>query len=187
MAEFKCEFPEGCRLDLWASVIKSKFIEKQCEVLDNTFCVPEDGPDGVKGKIEQVDDIKVKVREVVTSLNFNKVKIHVRYEVVLFTLVNQTYQIITVTDSFDKTIELDEFDPPLTAEQFRNDVREAQVVLNNWDFDYEIKGACEDPCSPCYCNNLAMVPGTCLRLVVYVDINVKLTKSHDIVVYGELD
>ena len=24
----KCEFPEGCRLDLWAKVIKAKYIEK---------------------------------------------------------------------------------------------------------------------------------------------------------------
>ena len=29
MAQLKCEFPEGCRLDLFAKVIKAKFIEKE--------------------------------------------------------------------------------------------------------------------------------------------------------------
>lgn len=38
----KCEFPEGCMLDLWAKVIKAKYIEKQVKVLDTVFCVPDE-------------------------------------------------------------------------------------------------------------------------------------------------
>lgn len=209
MSDFKCEYPEGCKLDLWAKVIKAKFIEKQAQILDTTFCVPDSGPDGVGGKVEMIDDIKVKVIEVYEDLNFNKVKIYVKYEVILFAIVNGCYQIITVADTYEQTIELDEFDPPLSIEEFRNEVEDSEIVLCNWNFDYEIHGACEDPCSPCapsphFGHNPPNAPfdacdpclpnpipcpqtGTCLQLVVYADIICKLGKMHDIVVYGELD
>lgn len=186
MADLKCEYPEGCRLDLWAKVIKAKYIEKQVKVLDTTFCVSDcpPGQGGVGGKITNVDDIKVKVLEAYEDLNFNKVKIHIRYEVILFVIVNGDYQIVTVEDTYEQTIELDEFDPPLTAEEFRNEIEQSEIILCNWNFDYEIKGYCEDQTieSPCFDQH-----GTCLRLVVYVDIIDKLGKMHDIIVYGELD
>ena len=57
MAELKCEFPEGCMLDLY-KVIKAKYVERQVKVLDTMFCVPDEQ---VGGKISTVDDIKVKV------------------------------------------------------------------------------------------------------------------------------
>lgn len=196
MADLKCEYPEGCRLDLWAKVIKAKYIEKQVKVLDTTFCVPDCGEGGVGGKISQVDDIKVKVLEAYEDLNFNKVKIHIHYEVILFVIVEGNYQIVTVEDTYEQTIELYQFDPPLTVEEFRNEIEQSEIVLCNWSFDYEIKGFCEDHHSPCrphphpHDMDAAVKPimtGTCLQLVVYVDIIDKLGKMHDIIVYGELD
>lgn len=184
----KCEFPDGCRLDLWAKVIKAKYVARQVRVLDTTFCVPEqeDNP----GKIQYVDDIKVKVLEAYEDLNFNRVKIFFRYEIVLFVIVNGTYQLVTVEDSYEQNIDLDEFDPPLCPDEFRLEISDSELIVCNWNFDYEIRGACEDPdpCNPCRPPHCApVVNGTCLRLVVYVDIIDKLGKMHDIIVYGEIN
>ncbi|MGI5881218.1 MAG: hypothetical protein ACOX6L_11685 [Syntrophomonadaceae bacterium] len=183
MAGLKCEFPEGCKLDLWAKVIKAKYIAKQVKVLDTTFCVPDQQ---VGGKISCVEDIKVKVLQVSEDLQcFNRVRVFVDYEVILFVLVQGEYQIITVSDRFDQTIELDEFDPPLTIEEFRSEVDQSEVILKNWSFDFEIKGNCEDPSNPCKLTS--PIKGTCIGLRVYVDIIDKLGKMHDVIVYGELD
>jgi hypothetical protein len=40
MSELKCEFPEGCRLDLFAKVVKAKYIARQVKVLEDFVCVP---------------------------------------------------------------------------------------------------------------------------------------------------
>lgn len=184
----KCEYPEGCRLDLWAKVIKAKYVARQVRVLDTTFCVPENVENA--GKIQYVDDIKVKVLEAYEDLNFNRVKIFFRYEIVLFVIVNGSYQLITVEDSYEQNIDLDEFDPPLCPDEFRLEISDSELLLCNWNFDYEIRGACEDPdpCNPCRPTpGTPPVAGTCLRLVVYVDIIDKLGKMHDIIVYGEIN
>lgn len=209
MAELKCEYPEGCRLDLWAKVIKAKNIQKQEKVLQEFFCIP-DGPIctpgdqsegcGVGGKVIQVDDIKVNVLEAREVLNFNKVKIFIDYEIILFIMVQpldpmlEPFPFIWVIKNlhFEKTIELDQFDPPLTIEEFRNEIDQSEIILCNWSFDYEFKGFCEDPLSPCFPllnnSNCPFPPtGTCIEMVVYVDIIDKLGKMHDIIVYGELD
>ena len=68
MAELKCEFPEGCRLDLFAKVIKAKFTSKQVKILDTMFCVPDEQ---VGGKITNVEDIKVKILQTFEDLAFN--------------------------------------------------------------------------------------------------------------------
>ncbi len=182
MAELKCEFPEGCRLDLFAKVIKAKFISKQVKILDTMFCVPDEQ---VGGKITNVEDIKVKIIQTFEDLAFNKVKIFIDYEVILFVLVDGEYQIITVTDRFDQTLELDEFDPPLTIEEFRTEIEQSEIILKNFSFDFEIRGNCEDPSNPC--NLTTPIRGTCIGLKVFVDIIVKLGKMHDIIVFGELD
>ncbi|MEQ8176610.1 MAG: hypothetical protein ABRQ26_16275 [Syntrophomonadaceae bacterium] len=178
----KCEFPEGCMLDLFAKVIKAKFIEKQVKVLDILFCVPDEQ---VGGKISFVDDIKVKVLSTHEDLAFNKVKLFIDFEVILFVIVDHEFQIITVTDRFDQVIELDEFDPPLTPEEFRTEIEQSEIILKNWSFDVEIKGNCEDAGNPCKLTS--PVRGTCISLKAYVDIIDKLGKMHDVIVYGELD
>ncbi len=187
MAELKCDFPDGCKLDLWAKVVKAKYIEKQAQILDTTFCIPDCGPDGVGGMVQLIDDIKVKVRDKYCDLNFNKVKIYIDYEIILFVKVDGNYQIVTVNDIYEQTFELDQFDPPLTVEEFRNSIKECEIVTCNWSFDYELKGNCMDPCSPCAEHFPVPQSGTCLQLVVYTDLVVKLGKMHDIIVYGELD
>lgn len=183
MAELKCEYPEGCMLDLWAQVIKARYCEKQVKVLDTVFCVPDER---VGGKICAVDDIKVKVIKACEDLScYNKVKIFVEFEVILFVIVGSEYQIITVCDSYNQVIELDEFDPPLTVEEFREEVDESEISLRNWSFDYEILGNCEDSCNPA--NLSHQVTGTAIALRVYVDIIDKLGKMHNVIVYGEIE
>jgi len=183
LAQLKCEFPEGCRLDLFAKVIKAKFIEKQAKILDTVFCVPDEQ---VGGKVSCVEDIKVKViQKFEDLLCFGKVKIVVDYEVILFVIVEGEYQIITVSDRFEKTIELDEFDPPLTNEEFRSEIDQSEIILKNFTFDFEIKGNCEDASNPCHLTT--PIHGTCIGLRVFVDIIDKLGKMHDVIVFGELD
>lgn len=178
----KCEFPEGCMLDLWAKVIKAKYIAKQVKVLDTVFCVPDEQ---VGGKVSCVEDIKVKVIQAFEDLCFNKVKIFIDYEVILFVIVDGEFQIITVTDRYEQSIELDEFDPPLTVEEFRDEIEQSEIILKNWAFDFEIRGNCEDPSNPC--NLTSPVIGTCIGLRVFVDITDKLGKMHDVLVYGEIE
>lgn len=183
MAELKCEFPEGCMLDLFAQVVKSRYCEREVRVLDTIFCVPDEQ---VGGKIQSVEDIKVKVLQKYEDLGvFNKVKIFIEFEVILFVKVDSEYQIITVTERYDQVICLDEFDPPLTVEEFKNEVSDSVILLSNWTFDYEIRGDCESPHNPCCLTT--PVNGTCIALRVFVDITDKLTKMHDVIVYGEIE
>lgn len=185
MSDLKCEYPDGCRLDLWAKVIKSRYIERQIKILDILFVVPEFGEGGIGGKIQAIDDIKIKVIDAYEDLNFNKIKIYIHYKVILFVIVNNEYKVIEVEEFYEQTIELDEFDPPLSVEEFRNDIEQSEIILKNWNYDCEIKGASEDPSNPCHLTT--PVIGTCLHLAVYVDIIDKLGKMHDVIVYGELD
>ena len=185
----KCEYPEGCRLDLWAKVIKAKYIEKGAHVLKKTTCIPTSE---VGGYVSLVDDFKIKVNCATEMLNFNKVKIMINFDLVLIVVVGNPpdteYQIFTICDNiYEDIIELNEFDPPLTLDEFRSEVDQSELLLCNWDFDYDIKGACEEECSPCRHHRCEPVPGTCIEVNVYVDIIDKLGKMHDIIVYGELD
>ncbi|MGI6413370.1 MAG: hypothetical protein GX550_01230 [Syntrophomonadaceae bacterium] len=182
MSGLKCEFPEGCALDLFAKVIKAKFVERQVKVLDTMFCVPDEQ---VGGKVSSIEDIKVKVIKAHDDLTFNRVKIFIDYEVILFVVVDGEYQIITVTDRFERTILLDEFDPPLTMEEFRTEIEQSEIILRNWVFDWEIKGNCEDAGNPC--NLVTPIKGTCIGLRVFVDIIDKLGKMHDVIVFGEIE
>ena len=195
----KCEFPEGCRLDLWAKVIKAKYIERGAEVLCRHICIPAAE---VGGYVSLIDDFKIKVNSATETLNFNRVKIMIDFDLILVLIVGNPpdteYQIFTIPcNVYEETVELSEFDPPLTAEEFRNEVDQSELILCNWDFDYDIKGNCEDEHSPCrhrrvFESDLSMekvpcVRGTCIEVKVLVDIIDKLGKMHDIIVYGELD
>ena len=189
MANLKCEFPEGCMLDLWAKVVKSKYIARQVKILYEIFSVPESQ---VGGRISCIDDIKVKIcNKGEDFLCYNKVKIFVEYEVILFVIVNDAYQIVTVPATYEQEIELDEFDPPLTMEEFRNEIDQSEITIRNWNFDYRILGDSEDRHCPCHKHHdecgLPIVEGTCIGLKVFVDIIDKLGKMHDVIVYGELD
>jgi len=190
----KCEYPEGCRLDLWAKVIKAKYIEKGAQVLERTICIP---CAEVGGYVSMVDDFKIKVNCATEVLNFNKVKITIDFDLILVIIVGTEpeteYQIYTIPGNiYEESIELSEFDPPMTPEEFRNEIDQSELILCNWDFDYDIKGNCEDECSPCRHHHreeerCPVVRGTCLEIEVFVDIIDKLGKMHDIIVYGELD
>ena len=201
MSNLKCEYPEGCRLDLWAKVIKAKYIEKQVKVMEGYECIPlypcmQDAEELGSGGcyVEMIDDFKVKVVRAEEILNFNKVKIMIEFDITLFVILSDgSYQVYNMPGNiYEQTIELNQFDPPLSIEEFRHEIDDSDIILCNWTFDYEIKGACEDPDGPCYpLMNGADCPhpmrGTCVYLVVYVDIIDKLGKMHDVIVYGELD
>lgn len=192
----KCEYPEGCKLDLWAKVIKAKYVEKGAEVLDRLICIPYEEVDGY---VSLVDDFKIKVNCATETLNFNKVKITIDFDLILVLIVGTApdteYQIYTIPGNiYEETIELSEFDPPLTPEEFRSEIDQSELILCNWDFDYDIKGNCEEEHSPCryrrendITERCPVVVGTCLEVKVFVDIIDKLGKMHDIIVYGELD
>jgi hypothetical protein len=186
----KCEYPEGCRLDLWAKVIKAKYIQKGVKVLDINQCIP---CAEVGGYVNSVDDFKIKVNSATEVLSFNKVKITIDFDLILVLIVgppNDThYQVYTLCNNvYEDTIALSEFDPPLTPEEFRTEIDSSEIILCNWDFDYDIEGLCEERHSPCHHHfDELCVPGTCLKLEVHVDIIDKLGKMHDIIVYGELD
>jgi len=192
----KCEYPEGCKLDLWAKVIKAKYVEKGAEVLCKHVCIPYEEVDGY---VSLVDDFKIKVNCATETLNFNKVKIMIDFDLILVLIVgtapDNEYRIYTIPcNIYEETIELSEFDPPLTPEEFRSEIDQSELILCNWDFDYDIEGNCEDHHSPCrhhreneIMERCPVVPGTCLEVKVYVDIIDKLGKMHDIIVYGELD
>lgn len=201
MSELKCEFPEGCRLDLFAKVVKAKYIARQVKVLERFECMPlffptaglVDDLNRCGHRVIAVDDFKVKVIRAEEILNFNRVRIIIEFDVTLFVILEDgRFQVFNLPGNiYEQTIELCQFDPPLTVEEFRNEVNDSDVILCNWTFDYELRGDCEDPDSPCF----SVIPtlqcperrGTCVHLVVYVDIIDKLEKMHDIIVYGELD
>ncbi|HNX92341.1 MAG TPA: hypothetical protein PKI17_02360 [Syntrophomonas sp.] len=206
MSELKCEFPEGCRLDLFAKVVKAKYIARQVKVLEDFVCVPLFFPEplGAPGLnvlpppmghyVSAIDDFKVKVVRAEEILNFNRVRIIIEFDITLFLILdNGCYHCFTLPGNvYEQTIDLCQFDPPLTIEEFRTEVNDSDIILSNWTFDYEIRGVCQDPDSPCFsvmptiqCPDPVM--GTCLYLVVYVDIIDKLGKMHDVIVYGELD
>jgi hypothetical protein len=189
----KCEFPEGCKLDLWAKVIKAKYIQKGAKVLDRKVCIPVSE---VECYINLVDDFKIKVNSATEILNFNRVKITIDFDLILILVTepHNDFEVYTISNNvYEETIDLCNFDPPLTPEEFRHEIDSSEVVLCNWDFDYEIKGHCEDDHSPCrhYRDEVdarcPIVPGTCIEIQVFVDIIDKLGKMHDIIVYGELD
>ncbi|MDD4801366.1 MAG: hypothetical protein PHF24_00290 [Syntrophomonas sp.] len=183
----KCEYPEGCRLDLWAKVIKAKYIEKGVKVLDQRVCIPVCD---VGGYITEVEDFKIKVNSATETFSFNKVRICINFDLCLIVSVATVscYQVFALTNNiFEDTIELCEFDPPLTTDEFKSEVDSSEIILKNWDFDYDIEGRCEDRHSPCHSHLGPVVDGTCLDIQVYVDIIDKLGKMHDIIVFGELD
>ncbi|MGE5422300.1 MAG: hypothetical protein ACM3QW_03480 [Ignavibacteriales bacterium] len=180
-----CDYP--CRLDLWAEVVKAKNCQRQEEVLDEVLCIPDED---VGGKISSIDDVRVQlVSAEETFLNNLKVKVTIDFNVILIVVVGEapgTFELVTLEGfTFSKSINLDEFEPPLSPQEFKEEVERSQIVLKNWSFDVDILGNCEDPASPCFLPT--PVEGTCISLKVFVDIIDKLTKFHDIVVYAELD
>lgn len=180
-----CEYP--CRLDLFAKVVKSKNIQCQEIVLDEVICIPEED---VGGKITNIDDVKVQLLSAEEVFVGNsKVRITLAFNVVLIVVVGDapgTFELVTLEGfTFTKNIPLDEFNPPLTPQEFKAEVEQSEIILRNWSFDVDILGACEDVGSPCVLPT--PIAGTCISLKVFVDIIDKLTKFHDIVVFGELD
>ncbi len=180
MSDLKCEYPEGCKLDLWIKVVKAKYID-QVSVLRDCFCILESEVGGI---ITRVEDIRIRVLNTSYSFNFNSVSIWMKYKVVVVVLVDDEEEVVTITNTYEKTIKLDQFDPPLTINEFRSEVDEAEVIVQNWLPDWHIKGKCADLCDA---GSFSPIPGTLIEIDLSACIIVKLSKMHDIIVYGELD
>ncbi|MGI6512782.1 MAG: hypothetical protein GX052_03935 [Syntrophomonadaceae bacterium] len=180
-----CEYP--CRLDLFAEVVKAKNTQRQEKVLDEIICIPAED---VGGRITQIDDIKVQlISAEETFVGNHRVKVSLAFNLILIVVVGEdpgVFEIVTLEGfNFSKSITLDEFNPPLSPQEFKEEVERSQIILKNWSFEGEILGNCEDPNSPCF--TVTPVPGTCILLKVFVDIIDKLTKFHDVVAFAELD
>jgi hypothetical protein len=182
MANLKCEYPEGCMLDLWTEVIKAKYIERQAQILDTSFCVPTEQ---VGGKISSVEHIMVNVLDKREEFQLNSVRIYIDFEIIMTVAVGREFKVVMLRDFYEKVINLQNFDPPLTHEEFKMEIDQSELILTNWEFHPDIKGNCEDKFNLCHIST--PISGTCLGLQVYVDIIDKLGKMHDIIIYGELD
>lgn len=193
MAQLKCEYP--CRLDLWAKVIKAKNIQRDEQIVfdlvngqkvPKQLCIaPPEECGGPVTPIVCVEDIKV--RNLSTSETFicnNKVEVKIEGDLVMilrteFPPGEECFFIHVEPFAFQKTIKLQEFSPPLTPQEFLQEVDQSEVVVKNIRFDWDINGPCYDP----YGN----VIGTIISLSVFADIIDKLAKWQDVVVFGELD
>lgn len=182
MADFRCEYPDGCTLDLWANVVKSKYLQRQALLLDINYCVPDEQ---VGGKITGIDNVSARVLEKTEKFLFDSVSICIDYEVILIVTVGAELRIVTLKDTYERIIAFSDFEPPLSPHEFKEEVQQSELILMNWNIACDIKGDCEDPFNPCFMTS--PVRGTCIGLQVYVDILDKLVKQHNVKVYGELD
>jgi hypothetical protein len=180
MLDLKCEYPDGCKLDLWMNVVKAKFIEEET-ILKDRYCILESE---VGGKITSIEDIRIKVLNTSYTFNSNSITIYVEYKVVMVVLVEDEEEVVTITNTYEQTIKLDQFDPPLTISEFKSEVDQAEIILKNWDTDADILGDCIDPCDSSF---FSPVPGTLIKIHISACIVVKLSKMHDTIVYGEID
>jgi hypothetical protein len=177
-----CEYPDGCRLDLWSDVVKAKYIARHKAILDTTFCVPEEA---IGGKITEIEYIQVKILSKQAEFLVGRVKVKVDYQIILLVTVADEYQVVTINETYEETIEFGAFTPAISVEQAREEIANIPVIFKNPQVDCEILGACEDPLSPC--RQQPHIAGTCLHAAVWIDLIIKLAKSHDVIVYGELD
>ncbi len=94
---------------------------------------------------------------------------------------------------YTREITLDEFCPPLTPEQFLNEVDQSEICVRNIRYEVELGARCSginsDPTDPnrdeCIPNPEG--PGTCAEITVFADVTDKLAKMEDILVCGRRD
>jgi len=166
-----CEYP--CRLDLWAEVVKAKNIQREDVLLNEVRAVIN------YGNVISVEEARVQVTSVVTTIiASSKVRVALTYNLILTILYEvagvPTYQLVTLGPySYSKDITVNEFDPPLTSQQLRDEVENVRVIVRNWVVIPEVVSTSEQ--------------STTLAITAYADIITKLTKCHDVIVYGEYD
>lgn len=178
--DLKCEFPEGCKLDLWVKVVKAKYI-KEALILDDRFFIMESE---VGGKITGIEDIRIKVLNTSYTFNFDSVTIYIVYKLVILVMVCDEEQVVTITNTYEQKIKFCEFDPPLTIDEFRAEVDQAEIILEHWLPEWDILRDCVDLSDVSF---FSPVPGTLIKIRLVVFLVIKLGKMHDIIVYGELD
>jgi hypothetical protein len=166
-----CEYP--CRLDLWAEVVKAKNIQREEVLLDQYVETIE------YENVSTIEDARVQVVEASkVFIVSSKIRARLVYNLILTILVENengtAYHLVTLGPyEYSKDIGVNEFTPPLTTQQCRDEVEDAKVIVKNWIIIPELM----EP----------VVSGTPISLTVLADVIVKLTKFHDIIVYGEYD
>lgn len=166
-----CEYP--CRLDLWAEVVKAKNIQREDVLLNQVSAVI------AYGNVVTVEEARVQVTSVTTNIiASSKVHVALTYNLILTILYEvagvPTYQLVTLGPyNFTKDVTVSEFDPPLTSQQLRDEVENVRVIVKNWVVIPEVVSTGET--------------STTLSITAYADIVIKLTKHHDVIVYGEYD
>ncbi|MGI5838533.1 MAG: hypothetical protein ACOX8W_02610 [bacterium] len=164
--------------------------------------------EGISGPVTCVEDVRV--RNLKTREDFvcsGQVRVHLKFDLIIIYRAlctfatpasvscngkpEEVFCVETLRDvTFTKEITLDEFCPPLTAEEFRNEVDRSEIIVRNFRFEVEVNGRCSgvtinvtdpnrDQCIP-----NPEGPGTCISLTVFADITDKLGKMEDILVCG---
>lgn len=182
MPKTSCEYP--CSLELWADVVKARYIALNVLVFESVFCVPWSEVGGI---IESIDFIQARVVSKHEEFCFNKVLLQAEFEIVFLVLVNDEHRLITINHEYNQEVPLADFKPALTPMELKEDVSASEIILKNWQFEWCILGRCEDPKSPCFQTLTTPISGTCLSLKVWVDIIDKLFKPHDVIVFAEYD
>lgn len=173
--------------------------------LDPSICCCAEG---VSGPVTCVEDVRIRnLRTKEDLLCSGRIRVHLKFDVVIIyralcsfntvqcngnsSAAEEVFCVETLRDViFTKEITLDEFCPPLTEEEFRNEVDRAEIIVRNFRFEVEVNGRCSgvtinvtdpnrDQCIP-----NPEGPGTCISLTVFADITDKLGKMEDILVCG---
>ena len=179
MANLKCEYPDGSMLNIESKIIVTRYIERQVKILDINFVVPASQ---VGGKVTDIRHIMANVLE--TKGVINSVEIFIEYQIIMTVAVGTEFQVVTLEDIYEQVIDSQDFDPPLSPQELRTEVQNAEIIITNWNFIYDIIGSSEDESNPC--NLTSPVVGTCISLQVFADMTILLDSVNDIIVFGEL-
>lgn len=189
MRQQQCTIPEECRLDLWAKVIIAKDV--QCNEgilgsLSGSVVVP--APVEVTGlstePVEEIlclEDIKVECTGISTSfVCANQVNLTLDFMCYFWFRTNLGYFCYQYEiDDFTRSISVCDFvkadGSNLTPTEFRSEVEQAEVVIQNYQLAYfAVAGPPE-------------AGSQTVNVVVLADIITKLGKYKDVIVYGYAD
>lgn len=179
MANLKCEYPNRGMVNIESKIVVTRYIESQGKILDINFVVPSSQ---VGGKVTDIRHVMANVLE--TKGVINSVEISINYQIIMTVAVGTEFRVVTIEDIYEQVIDSQNFDPPLSPQELRTEVQNAEIIVANWNFIYDIIGNSEDESNPC--NLTSPVVGTCISLQVNADIAVLLDRVNDIVVFGEL-
>lgn len=190
MRQQQCIIPEECRLDLWAKVIIAKDVQCYEGILGSlTGTIPVPAPvvvtgletDPVVEEILCLEDIKVESTGISTSfVCASQVNVVLDFTVYFWFRTNLGYFCYQYDiEDFTKAISVCDFvkadGSTLTPAEFRTEVDQAEVVIQNYQLAYfAVAGPPEEGSQT-------------VNVVILADIITKLGKFKDVIVYGFAD